>query len=66
MDAIDSLKILSLEEQRAFVRNSDTERTSDVLDGKDVEEDSWDFEGMVTAEKEVTSGIRGKLRRSSA
>lgn len=54
-------KILSLAAQRVFVQKLNTERTCDVPKGMNDEEDSWDFEGIVTAEEVAITGIRGKL-----
>lgn len=45
-------------EQRVFVQNFNNERTSGELKEIDDEEDSWDFEGMVTVKEVATSGIR--------
>lgn len=40
-----------LAKQRIFVRNLDSARQSDVLEGVHDEEETWKFEGMMTAEK---------------
>lgn len=55
-------EILSLADRRSFVLNWVSDRPSDVPKGADTEEDSWDFEGMMTAEDVAMSGIRAKLR----
>lgn len=44
------------------MRSSSTDRTSDRHTGIDDDNDSWDFEGMMTAEEVATSGTRRKLR----
>lgn len=46
------------------MRNVDTERTIEVPDRMDEEEDSWDLEGMVAVEEVATSGVRGRLREA--
>lgn len=53
---------LSLAEPRAFLQNLDIDRTRDEPERIVGEEDSWDLDGMVTAEEAVTTGIRGRLR----
>lgn len=61
VDGIELKDIPSLAEQRAYVRNLDARRTSDVSEGIDDEEENWDFENMVAAEIVASSGLRGKL-----
>lgn len=59
-------KLLLLAEQRTFARNIDTERTSKVTDEIDDDEDNWDFEGVVAAEKVAANGTGAKCKRYSA
>lgn len=59
----DIKEIFPLEKQRVFAQNLDTARPSDVLKRVEDNEDSWDFEGMVTAEDGKTPGIRGMLQK---
>lgn len=57
----DLSEILSLAEQRAFLRNLDTRRPSDVLKEVDDDENNWDFERRLSAEDVATTGIRREL-----
>lgn len=57
----DLTETLSLAEQRTIVRNLDTARPIDVLEGVDDGEDNWEFESMVNAEERATSSICRKL-----
>lgn len=61
-DGIYLKEIFTLDGQRAFVQHTGTERTSNVPEGMDGEEDNRDVECTVTAEEAATSGIRNKLR----
>lgn len=46
----DLTKIPSLVEQRTFMQNLNTARSSNVPKGIDDKENNWNFEGRVTAE----------------
>lgn len=46
-------------EQRAFVRGSCNDRTSDEPEKMEDEKKNWDFEGVVSAEQVVTAAVRG-------
>lgn len=55
-------EIFPFAKQRAFVRSLDTELTSNVPGRMNDEEDSWNFEDIVTAKEVGSSILRAKLQ----
>lgn len=61
-DGTDLCEVTSLTKQRTFVRSRETEPASKVPEKTCDDENSWDYESIVTAEDVASSCCRGKLR----